>query len=97
MNFKELFAKFPWSSIRNCPGRYALAMTAFSAAPEQLAPGHAAREHRVAAARDPVAVVKFNGGGLISYRKPDGRYLHTLNTEEGFRRKLEQLGISWEA
>ena len=32
-------------------------------------------------------------GGLISFRKDDGRYVHTLNTEEGFARKCRELGI----
>jgi hypothetical protein len=72
-------------------------MGIFSGAPEKLVPGHAMREHPVAGARDPVAVVRFPGGGLISYRKPDGRWLHTLNTADGFARKLEALGIPNEA
>lgn len=97
MSFEELFRKFPWRAIRNCPGRYALAMEMFSGPPEQLAPGHAAREYRVDGARDPVTVVSFDGGGLISYRKADGRYLHTLNTAEGLARKLGELGIPSEA
>jgi hypothetical protein len=32
----------------------------------------------------------FEDGGLISYRKPDGSFNHTL---EGLDRKLRQLGI----
>jgi len=44
-------------------------------------------------ARDPVIVAAFEDGGLISYRQADGRFLHTLNTREGFERKLDQLGI----
>jgi hypothetical protein len=34
-----------------------------------------------------------DGGGLISYARGDGSYLHTLNTPDGFARKLRQLGI----
>ncbi len=55
--------------------------------------GSDSREFQVKTAQDPVVVTAFEAGGLISYRKSDGGYLHTLNTEEGFRRKLEQLGI----
>ena len=44
-------------------------------------------------AKDPVIVTPFEDGGLISYRKADGMFLHTLNTREGFERKLRQLGI----
>jgi hypothetical protein len=50
-------------------------------------------EYAVAAATDRVAIVVFADGGLISYRKPNGTYLHTLNTRDGFERKLTQLGI----
>ncbi len=42
---------------------------------------------------DPVVIVQLPDGGLISYRKPDGRYLHTLATPEAFERKVRQLGI----
>ncbi len=45
-------------------------------------------------ARDAVIVGQFEGGGIISCRKEDNTYLHTLNTEEGLERKLAQLGIS---
>ena len=45
-------------------------------------------------ARDPVIVTPFEDGGLISYRKPDSLFLHTLNTREGFERKLAQLRLS---
>ena len=40
-----------------------------------------------------VVVIRFADGGLISYRKADGSYIHTLNTCDGLHRKLAQLGI----
>ena len=58
-----------------------------------MGPGSDSREFQVKTAEDPVVVTALEAGGLISYRKSDGGYLHTLNTEEGLRRKLEQLGI----
>ena len=70
-----------------------------SSGPSPLAPSeivsasHVIAEHVIAAAPDPVIVAEFEDGGLISYRKPDGSFLHTLNTSEGFDRKLRQLGI----
>jgi len=45
-------------------------------------------------AKDCVLVAPLEDGGLISYRQTDGRLLHTLNTPEGFSRKLHQLGIT---
>ena len=48
---------------------------------------------QVAAAKDTVVVADLGDGGLISYKRADGTYLHTLNTVEGFKRKLLSLGI----
>ena len=62
--------------------------------PEEIVPGAIrGSEHVCVAARDPVIVTPCEDGGLISYRKANGMFLHTLNTREGFERKLGQLGI----
>jgi hypothetical protein len=94
MTFDELMAERPWKPIRDCPGRYVLPPTL--EAPASLAGVDSPlREYRLATARDPIVVMTFDdGGGLISYRRADNRYIHTLNTPEGFARKLEQLGIA---
>jgi hypothetical protein len=57
-------------------------------------PDSAMQEFRVSAAADPVCVVVVSGGGIISYRKPTGEYVHTLCDESGFARKLNDLGIN---
>ena len=44
-------------------------------------------------ARDPILVVPLHDGGLLSYAHSDGSFVHTLNTRDGFARKLSQLGI----
>ena len=85
----------PWRPIPRCPGRFVLPMTEFDGPPEALAGSDTRAPHfKSETAADPVAVMALDRGGLISYRKPDGRYLHTLNSAEGFARKLEQLGIT---
>lgn len=62
--------------------------------PEDIAPGaNGGSDHVCVTARDPVIVTPLDAGGLISYRKADGMFLHTLNSREGFERKLRQLGI----
>jgi hypothetical protein len=58
-----------------------------------VAPDAAIVEHRAAGTRDTVLVARFADGGLISYLRADGTYVHTLNTCEGLERKLAQLGI----
>ena len=65
-----------------------------AAPPEDFVPGaNGGSEHLTDTAKDPVIVTPFEDGGLISYRKAGGMFLHTLNTREGFERKLRQLGV----
>jgi hypothetical protein len=93
-SFDQLFKGHDWRPIRNCPGRYVLGEGAGDLSPADIL-GEAipVSEHRVRAARDTVLVARLHAGGLISYRRADGSHLHTLNTPEGFERKLRQLGI----
>ena len=94
MDFQTLFTGRRWAPIRNCPGRFGLAEGAVYDSPASLAPGVELNEFRVPLAKDPVVVAAFAaGGGLISYRRSDGTFVHTLNTPQGFARKLSQLGI----
>ena len=94
MNFEELKARWPWRAIHNCPGRFILSAGDKNISPEDLAgAGIRFSEFQVEKARDTVVVGPFDGGGLISYRKEDGSFRHTLNTAAGFERKLRQLGI----
>lgn len=93
MDFETLFAARKWMSIAGCPGRYKLSDGATGESPEAVVPGAAAHEFSVAGARDIVVVIPIADGGLISYRRHNGTFVHTLNTKEGFERKLTQLGI----
>ena len=93
MTFSALYDRWAWRPIPNCPGRYVLAAGPVATPPPNLVPGATSSEHACEAAKDPVIVIALQDGGLISYRKADGTFLHTLNTREGFERKLRQLGI----
>ncbi|HKY04516.1 MAG TPA: hypothetical protein VJQ56_06485 [Blastocatellia bacterium] len=95
MSFDEIFKGWNWEPIRNCPGRFALRGAKAELRPEEII-GHKIEtiEFQVVGAKDAVIVARLEGGGLISYRREDGSFLHTLNTPEGFCRKLEQLGIN---
>jgi hypothetical protein len=93
--FAELKARWSWRPIVNCPGRFVFAAGPIGLPPEAIVEGTVTtRRYHVAPAPDPVVVLWFDDGGLISYVRPDGTYLHTLNTREGFERKLAQLGIA---
>jgi hypothetical protein len=94
MTFNELMKAYSWKPIRNCPGRYVLPGVRTDLGPRELLGDEIeVKEYRVDPAPDAVVVAQFEGGGLISYRREDGSFLHTLNTLEGFKRKLSQLGI----
>jgi hypothetical protein len=94
INFEDLMKRWEWKPIRNCPGRFILTGTSPDlSVGELLGVEIETRSFKVDAARDTVIVAKIDGGGLISYSRIDGSYLHTLNTSEGFERKLLQLGI----
>lgn len=96
MTFDELMSARDWRPLRNCPGRFVLRGAGDCLRPQDILGDEVeAREFRVEAAQDAVLVAEFEDGGLISYRRNDGSVLHTLNTSEGFRRKLLQLKIDF--
>jgi len=95
MTFEQVWTRWPWRPIRNCPGRFVLP---YQKEPLSFATllGMACSPHAFASpvAKDRVFVWPLQNGGLISYEQPDGHFIHTLNTPEGFCRKLAQLGIT---
>jgi hypothetical protein len=94
LSFTSLMTQWEGAPIAGCPGRFVLRGAPSDVPPEDLVGGAAvAKAFHVPAARDLVLVVTLADGGLISYRRADGTYLHTLNTSEGLARKLAQLGI----
>ena len=99
--FQQVFERWDWKPIRNCPGRYVFAQGAVSLTVDEIAPGDfPVFECRSKAVPDQFLVVSFNekeGGGLISYRKSADSFLHTLCDEDGFLRKLRQLGVDIES
>ena len=93
--FQELWGRWPWRPIPNCPGRFVLPWTERPVSFEVLLDCSCVPQvFASSVAKDPVLVVPLEDGGLISYRQPDGRVIHTLNTPEGFSRKLQQLEIT---
>lgn len=92
-SYASLLEAGEWRDLPGCPGRKVL-RGGDGVSPQDLV-GQRATIHRfeVAGAEDPVLVARVEGGGLLSFAKPDGRFVHTLNTGEGLARKLAQLGI----
>jgi|GEM_PF-776358 len=94
--FDELQRQWTWQPIRHCPGRYVLRGAPPDLSMETILGSEIEiRMYHPVVAKDTVLVARFRGGGMISYKREGGTFLHTLNTADGFARKLRQLGIEW--
>ncbi len=96
MTYASIQSAGSWRPLRHCPGRSIWEGASDRRPSDLVGAVVAVRVFRVPTAADPVHVAPLDEGGLISYEKADGRFVHTLNTPEGFARKLEQLGIRLE-
>ncbi|HRH42053.1 MAG TPA: hypothetical protein PKY82_10440 [Pyrinomonadaceae bacterium] len=91
--FEKAFNTGDWKPIRNCPGRFLLIGGRSDINIENLSESkNPVVEILTEIVPDTVLMIEFeDGGGMISYVKSDGKFIHTLNTNEGFRRKLDQF------
>ena len=94
LSFDSLWKSWQWEPISNCPGRYKLLTDdRYLPIANLVDETTAVTCFRIPTARDKVLVAQLRGGGIISYSRKNGTFLHTLNTAEGFNRKLDQIGI----
>ncbi|CAF1005644.1 unnamed protein product [Adineta ricciae] len=84
LDFAKLFELYSWKEIKNCPGRYVLN--------NQILIQIFTSE----ICRDAIHIGKFTDGGLLSYGKSDGTYVHTLNNSSGLTRKMNHLNIHFD-
>lgn len=97
IDFSAIQRIWDWKEIENCPGRYVLVGEGQELTPAELTNSQfPVREFSSKYAKDPILVTVFPGGGLISYCKSDGMYVHTLGNADGLKRKLAQLEIQLE-
>lgn len=95
----DLLRRFDGQPIASCPGRFVLRGIDPTCGPHTVVPtGGRMSEHTATTARDRVVVTRLGGAagawGLISYARSNGTWVHTVNTPEGFARKLTDLGIA---
>ena len=84
-----------WVPIRDCPGRFVLrGVPRTLNVASLLGEGVRIQTFQSPVARDTVLVACFEGGGIISYRQSADSWVHTLCTQEGLSRKLQQLQIT---
>ena len=94
--FEQVFDKWNWKEIRHCPGRFIFARGRSRLTCEEII-GIEIKIYKFKSEKvvDEILVARFaTGGGLVSYVKEEHQFLHTLNNEDGFTRKLHQLGIA---
>jgi hypothetical protein len=94
VTFEDLLARFDWRAMRGCPGRYLLAGGPTASPPGDLFGDLVFREGRSVRAPDRVLVAAVRGGGIISYAKDNGTFIHTLGDSAGFARKLAVLELA---
>lgn len=92
LSYWELFSLFRWIPIRNCPGRSVLSEPSKSLTKE-LTRSPTMKKYRFENTRDLVMICSIEGGGLISFVRSDQTVVHTLNTREGFHRRLVKFGL----
>lgn len=94
LRIEKLLTEWSHVAIHGCPGRFIVddpkAAQWFSAL---LLSDVRVRCFSSPKARDPVFILPLEDGGIISYQKEDAQFLHTLNTFEGFQRKLKALDL----
>jgi hypothetical protein len=93
-SFRDIFGKYQWREIRNCPGRYCAKDIPPNCTVSKLLEEPVTEQLQSSPrAKDFVIITPMEHGGIISFKRRDGSYLHTLNTPEGFARKRADLGL----
>ena len=101
---QALWCYCEWKEIRNCPGRYTVRRRRDLARwpPERLlaaalggnVPPVSLWRDR-SSSKDAIHAVRFaGGGGLLTYARADGTFVHTFNTESGLLRKIAALRVT---
>jgi len=95
-SFHDLFTSFTWKPIFGCSGRYILKEKKEYTLNELTGGNSQIRTYITDKAPDTVCVIYLKDGGIISYKKKDGTYIHTLNNKSGFKKKMGMLNIEYE-
>lgn len=95
MKVADLLERFQWEKIPDSEGRFTLNKSQSSLSVEELIGTEEVeiKQHPSAHPREVIHVVKLEDGGLISYQRQDASFIHTLNSENMFKRKQWELGI----
>lgn len=94
MTVAELLRRWDWEEMTSTPGRFRLVHPGPQPpVAELLGADVPLRTVESVASPDLIVLAEFEDGGLISYKRGDGTWVHTLNTLARYRRRLWELGI----
>lgn len=99
ITFAKLFQLYSWKEIAHCPGRYVLRKKdnerlKFITPKDLLNHQIPIDVFNSEMCHDQIQIGRFVDGGLLSYEKSDGTFVHTLNNPEGLKRKINHLRIN---
>tara|TARA_R110002124_G_scaffold93124_4_gene236514 strand:+ start:86 stop:472 length:387 start_codon:yes stop_codon:yes gene_type:complete len=95
MKIEDLLKRYQWEQIPNTNGRFTLSQAEPSRTITELL-GSAEieiKQYPSAHQQELIFVVELEDGGLISYQRKDTSFIHTLNSQNMFKRKQWELGI----
>ncbi|QDT29605.1 hypothetical protein [Gimesia panareensis] len=95
MKVADLLERFQWKKIPDTQGRFTLPQSQAQLSVEDLIGTDEVeiKQHPSAHPEEVIHIVELEDGGLISYQRQNGTFLHTLNSENMFKRKQWELGI----
>tara|TARA_R110002111_G_scaffold177322_1_gene243419 strand:+ start:55337 stop:55672 length:336 start_codon:yes stop_codon:yes gene_type:complete len=95
MKVDDLLKRFEWEQIPNTNGRFTLRQKEIQLSVESLIDSEEVeiKQYPSAHPQELIHVVELEDGGLISYERKDATYIHTLNSQNMFKKKQWELGI----
>ena len=95
MKIEDLLKRFQWEQIPNTNGRFTLNRAEPPRSIAELVDSQETeiKQYPSAHQQELIFVVELEDGGLISYLRKDGSFIHTLNSQNMFKRKQWELGI----
>lgn len=95
MKVDDLLKRFQWEQIPNTDGRFTLRQKESPLSPAELLNSDKVeiKQHPSAHPQETIFYVELEDGGLISYGRKDSTFIHTLNSQNMFKKKQWELGI----
>lgn len=95
MKIDDLLKRFQWEKIPNTNGRFTLRQQEPQLSVEAILDSDEVeiKQYPSANPQELIHVAELEDGGLISYQRKDATFIHTLNSQNMFKKKQWELGI----